>query len=74
MEKHLQIDIDNTVGNTIEVVARDDYCSIAVEHPWHGDSETGFGATLSDRLSPSQAHAMGSLLIQWAKSCGFEAP
>lgn len=53
-------------GNTMEVVIRDDYCNVTLDHPWAGSTDEGFGQTLGHNLTRDQAAELGAKLIEWA--------
>ena len=56
--------IEFMVGsNSVEFVSRDGRLWITLDHPWYGSSESGFGAELTDDLTPEQTKQ----LFEWLK-------
>lgn len=58
----LNLEEENSVGDTIEVTERDGHFNITVDEPWAGCTETGFGQTTSVSLKRHQAELLHAWL------------
>ena len=67
LEPVLTYEETNSPGDNLEATACNGGVTITVEEPWAGDSETGFGADCSVRMSYEDARRFGQWLIDWAE-------
>lgn len=42
-----------------------EFLDIEMDQPWYGDSETGFGVTLSQTLTQEQAKELADTIYKW---------
>jgi hypothetical protein len=59
----LEIEISDSCGDKIEVLAKDDGITVTVEEPWAGDTETGFGRHCQISLPHEAAKKVRDFLI-----------
>lgn len=62
----IQIEEDDSVGNSLFVACYEDHLCVEIHNPWSGSTETGFGATAYISLSGNDAFILGEWLLKTA--------
>jgi hypothetical protein len=61
--KHIEIGRNDGYSDSIEAWVDDDGWTISVDNPWAGDTERGFGATCTTRISHADARRFAKWLL-----------
>ena len=62
MSAEIEFSTEEYTGDTITCRYYGGGINVEIDSPWHGDTETGFGATLSARLTMEQAQQLRDFL------------
>jgi len=72
---YFEIETDRAVGNTLVMIGPDsDELLLTIDHPWAGDSISGFGCSLTETLSREQATEVRDAIDAWLRTTSSTPP